>query len=471
MTTRSSAPRGPDVASWQGYPAWDQVALGGHAFAFTKATGGAWYVNPSLAYNWRSIKAAGLQRGAYHYAFESSGQPLPGPGPEAEADFFCDQLAPLGLDTGDMVVLDIEEGPGGNLSGWVLSWCRRVEERLRVRPLIYTGKWFSDPHGFPTCPELADYALWLAAYTSTIPQPPAPWPVVSFWQYTADAQVGGIDGPCDMNVFNGSLDRLPLMGYQPGTTPEPEPEPEPPAEDLPVYDPAEPAQVQDWDWDCSQQSASWMLYSYGRTPDDDWMENSLIAEGVVTPQHGLLDASGAGMADWLNRHYGPAYHASNDADASFDEVAAEAASMKHPTMIGGRGWYHWSGCRGYDSASGCLLLANPAPGYQGIGQTMTRSQFAQLGPFSLVRLTYPAAEGEGGPPPDVQPEPEPPLPDYGPGIGSGLVEMLTADGTEPAMTHSVTFGQPWQVELVFGKNGVLYVWLMGVGGFRYRPDP
>jgi GH25 family lysozyme M1 (1,4-beta-N-acetylmuramidase) len=42
---------GPDVASWQGAVNWAQVAASGAGFGFTKATGGAWYTNPTLAAN------------------------------------------------------------------------------------------------------------------------------------------------------------------------------------------------------------------------------------------------------------------------------------------------------------------------------------------------------------------------------------------------------------------------------------
>src|SRR4051812_38325279 len=108
------------------------------------------------------------------------------------------------------------------------------------------------------------------------------------------------------------------------------------SEPLPVYDAAEPHQNQDWDWDCSQESAEWCLRSWGRTPSDDWMEQSLQDQGVVTPQYGLMDASGAGMADWFNREYGgPEYGflASNESSVTFDDVAAEAAMLVHPLMI------------------------------------------------------------------------------------------------------------------------------------------
>jgi lysozyme len=202
---------GPDVASWQGAVNWAQVAASGAGFGFTKATGGAWYTNPTLAANWAGMKAAGLARGAYHYAFESSGEPFPGQGPEAEAEWFLAQLEPLGIEPGDMLVLDIEEGQG-DLGEWALRWLRHVEAEVGFKPLLYTGAWFADPHGFGNHPELAGYPLWIAAYQTSPPPAIAPWTGYAFWQYTSQASVPGIVGPADMNVFGGSVAELALYG-------------------------------------------------------------------------------------------------------------------------------------------------------------------------------------------------------------------------------------------------------------------
>lgn len=240
-------------------------------------------------------------------------------------------------------------------------------------------------------------------------------------------------------------------------------------EPLPVYDAAEPHQNQDWDWDCSQESAQWCLRSWGRTPDDDWMEQSLQDQGVVTPQYGLMDASGAGMADWFNREYGEfGYLASNEASVTFDDVAAEAAMLSHPVMIGGRAWCHWVGCRGY--SAGLLLLANSADGYMGVGQTLSRGQWDALGSFSMVRLEHPAAEGlvPVGPPVVAL--------DYGPWegfIGSGLLQMMREDATLPAQSMSTWLplgSAVADIEQAYGESGTCYVWLLGVNrGFRHLP--
>jgi lysozyme len=209
---------GPDVSSHQGYVDWASVRAAGCSFGATKASGGAWYANPTFTSNWQGMAAAGLQRMAYHFAFESSGQPLPGPGPVVEADFFLSKVLPYGLVRGDILVLDIEQG-AGNLGDWVLAWCRHVEGRVGFKPWVYTGAWFADPHGFGLVPELAAYPLWLANYSATsMPPPCAPWTQTSCWQFTDKATVPGISTPADGNRFNGTAEQMWALG-KPGDLP------------------------------------------------------------------------------------------------------------------------------------------------------------------------------------------------------------------------------------------------------------
>lgn len=178
-----------------------------------------------------------------------------------------------------------------------------------------------------------------------------------------------------------------------------------------VYSPSEPPHAQDKDYDCSQESAEWALWSVGRKPSDDWMEQTMIAEGVISPELGLLDASGAGLASWLNRYYGAdGYVANAFDDVTFDQLATVCG--RYPLMIGGRKWGHWSGLRGYDTAADQLLLANPSAGWRGVGQVMERDQFDRLGPFSAVELTHPDLTTTiADPSPIPPPVPVPPPPD------------------------------------------------------------
>lgn len=179
-----------------------------------------------------------------------------------------------------------------------------------------------------------------------------------------------------------------------------------------TYNANEPTHPQDKSFDCSQDSLEWALHALGRKPADNWMEPTMIAEGVMSEANGLEDASGAGLAAFVGRHWGEfGFYANNEGAVSFDDVANEGTGPSvngkaYPLLIGGRAWGHWSGVRGYDAARGVLLLANPSDGYKGVGQVMSRAQWANLGPFSMVRVLHPDLLKVFEQPPTV---PEPPI--------------------------------------------------------------
>ena len=216
--------QGLDVASYQGYPDWKKVAADGVAFVFTKATEGLNYVNPTLRHNWTGIKDAGMVRGAYHYARPDQNLSI------SEVQHFIGAMDRVGgLESGDLLALDIESG-SGNVARWSLNFVRDLEQHYGFKPMIYTGAWFSTPAGFPLVQALADYGLWLAAYTSEAPNPPRPWSTLAMWQYTDAGRVQGIEGNVDRNIFFGTAQQLRLYGYRPETAPAPAPAPAPDAE-------------------------------------------------------------------------------------------------------------------------------------------------------------------------------------------------------------------------------------------------
>lgn len=158
---------------------------------------------------------------------------------------------------------------------------------------------------------------------------------------------------------------------------------------MPVtYNKNEPTHPQDKSFDCSQESLEWALWALGRKPADAWLETTMIAEGVMSPEQGLLDATGAGLAAFVVRHYGEdGFLANNEPIITFNWIAAEGGHA-YPVLIGGRAWGHWAAVRDYDEARGLLLLSNPSDGWGGVGQTMNTQQFQQLGPFSAVRVWH-----------------------------------------------------------------------------------
>jgi hypothetical protein len=140
---------------------------------------------------------------------------------------------------------------------------------------------------------------------------------------------------------------------------------------------------QDYPWDCSAASTAWALRTIGR----DYSEQDVIAglgPSRISPAYGLLDASGAGLVEWLGEI---GVNAANNPGASWDDVVAAAGWQ--PMVIGGRAWCHWVAIRmgpnpAPDRLPNALALMNPAPGWMGVYQVMDPDWYAELGPFSAV---------------------------------------------------------------------------------------
>lgn len=195
---------GIDVSDYQGQIDWPTVEKAGIAFAVAHFTEGTDYTDPTFPANWAGMKAAGLVRGAYHYAYPQRNQA------EAEADWFATNIGPL-LEPGDFVALDLEEGTG-DLSGWALPFLQRVESRLGFKPMLYSGPYFLAAHNCTNNATIGQYGLWLADWGVQAPDMPAGWSVWAIWQSSAQGRVAGIQGAVDLDVFNGTVDQLKLYG-------------------------------------------------------------------------------------------------------------------------------------------------------------------------------------------------------------------------------------------------------------------
>jgi hypothetical protein len=152
---------------------------------------------------------------------------------------------------------------------------------------------------------------------------------------------------------------------------------EPAAEPAPRsrFDPTTPTVFQTGPWQCSAASTAWVLRSLGHAHLQDDVV-ALLGPGHINAELGLLFGDGRGLAALLRAVGLTAAHG----PVGFDDVLAMAG--RRPVAMGGAAFYHWVGVRGRDGDT--LLLANPGPGWRGIQQTLTRAEFAALGPFAAV---------------------------------------------------------------------------------------
>lgn len=144
-----------------------------------------------------------------------------------------------------------------------------------------------------------------------------------------------------------------------------------------------PVEIQDYPWDCAAASLAWALNAYGLALSEQAVVAGL-GPSRISPTHGLLDASGAGIVEYLGELGIPA---ANNPHASWHDITGAAGHQ--PMIMGGRAWCHWTGVRmstltaDYHSID-IVALANPSPGYMGVEQVINSVDFDELGDFSAV---------------------------------------------------------------------------------------
>lgn len=148
------------------------------------------------------------------------------------------------------------------------------------------------------------------------------------------------------------------------------------------FDPDVPVAVQNEAWTCSVYAADWCLRALGQPSDDETLEAEMLRRGIVTPEFGLMDARGYGLAAVLRDHLLPSTPVTVTDPVTWNWLLDRAGDG--PIALGGRGWNHWCGVRG--AVSGELALANSAPGHMGVYQRLNNADIARLGPWSAVLI-------------------------------------------------------------------------------------
>ncbi|RZK59852.1 MAG: glycoside hydrolase family 25 protein [Pedobacter sp.] len=188
---------GIDVSYYQGKIDWtkvkamedDDVKI---TFAFIKATEGLLSVDPYFQRNWREAPKAGLKVGAYHF-FRPKRSGL------WQANFF---LQTANFEKGDLPpVVDIESLDGVSpekMRKELNAFIIQVEEKTKVKPIIYTGLRFYKDHllGY-----YDKYPFWVAHYHQ--PKLKLANNAYKFWQHSDKARINGINHVVDFNAFNG----------------------------------------------------------------------------------------------------------------------------------------------------------------------------------------------------------------------------------------------------------------------------
>jgi len=201
---------GIDISHHQGDIDWDMLRTARVngcplRFCVVKATEGRTYIDPDFEDNYYQAREHGLVRGAYHFWNASASA-------RQQAYFY---LSVVDLEYGDLPpVLDVEQKDElqttENFRREVLTWLHIVEDRYHKRPIIYTNYKFKLL--YLNSDVFDSYPFWIAHYYVDSVRYSGNW---KFWQHTDNGRLPGIDGPVDLDIYNGSgydLQRL-TIGY------------------------------------------------------------------------------------------------------------------------------------------------------------------------------------------------------------------------------------------------------------------
>ncbi len=167
------------------------------SFAYVKSTEGCTVLNAYYVSDYVDARAAGIRTGTYHFfTLTSEGK--------AQARHF---LKKSHYRKGDLPpVLDLEptdwqiKQAGGTEAMFrqVRAWLLEVKKEWKVSPILYIGQSFALKY-MPLAPDLGDnYFVWVARYGEYMPHFK-----LTYWQFSPDGRVQGIQGDVDINVYNG----------------------------------------------------------------------------------------------------------------------------------------------------------------------------------------------------------------------------------------------------------------------------
>ena len=204
---------GIDVSKWQDDNSTAQqmdftksVAMGAK-FVFIKSSQRLW-TDEDILYNWKTAKAAGLLRGAYHFLDW-------GVSPKDQAQYAWSVIQ---NDPGELPpVIDFEywNPPPANAYDMLWNYVVEMERLSGKKPIIYTGAFFWESYG-TQADVWKNYPLWIASYSTQEYMEYnldrlTPWNKWHFWQYSSKGDgiaFGAESLNLDMNYFNGSLNDL-----------------------------------------------------------------------------------------------------------------------------------------------------------------------------------------------------------------------------------------------------------------------
>ncbi|GAA4265820.1 GH25 family lysozyme [Frondihabitans peucedani] len=212
--------KGLDVSAYQPTVDWKSLYSQGARFAYIKATEGTTYSSSRFAGQYNGAYAAGLVRGAYHFATPNTSSGA------AQAAYFVKNGGGWSADGKTLPpLLDVEYGYNGTCWGlspaamvkWIADFSNTVLAKTGTRPAIYTtANWWNTCTGSSRA--FSANPFFVAQYPSSTTASSKPaslgasWSKWTLWQWSSTGPFPG-----DSDVFNGTMAALTLMAKGGGT--------------------------------------------------------------------------------------------------------------------------------------------------------------------------------------------------------------------------------------------------------------
>ncbi len=172
------------------------------SFVICKATEGVTYTDPLFLKNWKTIKARGFIKGAYHF-YHSNDDPV------AQATHFMNTITNL-ENTDIPPIIDFEQGgidtskSVEEIQSTLKIFLNEVQKKSKRTPIIYTD--LNTGNKYLNSSYFSNYPLWIANYNGKkSPDLPDAWKKRGWliWQRTSTYKLDSQNN--DFDIFDGSL--------------------------------------------------------------------------------------------------------------------------------------------------------------------------------------------------------------------------------------------------------------------------
>ena len=197
---------GIDISEKNSVTSWADIGKNQVRFAYLKCTDGISSVVSNYTANKKSAIENGILTGAYHWL-------NPKQDAAAQVDYFIKNASIVDDDLPPVVCLELYTTTKAILEPKLRTFLETVETRSGKRPVIYTSSTYWKKY-LAGIEWPCEYPLWIDEPGAIWPTQLYPWAGWTFWQYSYQTKIPGINNAPGLNWFNGSQEDLQMLANE-----------------------------------------------------------------------------------------------------------------------------------------------------------------------------------------------------------------------------------------------------------------